>query len=182
VSGAPLPPKKDPVVAAVLGLVWPGLGHVYAGRASKGLLYCVLVAGTFAAGMWMTRGRAVDPGNEPLWFAGQLLAGAPTLALERLTQDVRLVDRVATFELGMLYTAVAGLMNVIAIADALGLVERRGLLRRRLAEERAREAAAREAAWAGLPGAAAPAQTAVASGALAAGAEPSPPAAEGATS
>ena len=34
-------------------------------------------------------------------------------------------ERLATFDLGMLYTGVAGLLNVVAIADALGIVEDR---------------------------------------------------------
>src|SRR5205823_1439970 len=75
-----LPGRKDPVVAALLGWFVPGLGHVYAGRPLKGLLYLVLVGAVFGAGLLYSRGLCVSPEREPIWFVRHALAGAPAPA------------------------------------------------------------------------------------------------------
>lgn len=125
----PPPPRLGPppnaVLVGILGLLLPGLGHVVAGRPGKGFFYFCLVGLAFTAGLWMTGLVAVDPERDSLWFAGQALAGLPTLAVWQATQGLVATERLPSFDLGMLYTAVAGLLNVVAIADALGIVEER---------------------------------------------------------
>ena len=46
--------------------------------------------------------------------------GAPTAAAYYLTQGIELAEPMPWFEVGRLYAAVAGLLNVVAICDALG--------------------------------------------------------------
>ena len=38
---------KDPMVAAILGWLIPGLGHIYQGRTGKGALFMVCILSTF---------------------------------------------------------------------------------------------------------------------------------------
>ena len=127
VVAPPPPPRLGPPPSALLvglvGLLLPGLGHVVAGRPGKGFFYFCLVGLAFTAGLWMTGLVAVQPDRDPLWFAGQALAGLPTLAVWKATEGLVATERLASFDLGMLYTAVAGLLNVVAIADALGIVD-----------------------------------------------------------
>lgn len=128
VTAEPAPragPPPHPLPVAFLGLLLPGLGHVAAGRPGKGFFYFCLVGLAFTAGLWMTGLLAVNPHREPYWFAGQVLAGVPVLGVWKATEGLLPGARLATFDLGMLYTAVAGLLNVMAISDALGIVEER---------------------------------------------------------
>jgi hypothetical protein len=136
---------KDPVVAAVLAWLVPGLGHLYQGRRAKGLLFMVCILGTFFYGLFLSDGRAVYAswtdwdhrlpylcqigvglpampalvqnylvrnGNAPL--AGGIMA-PPATKLE-LDEWYRRLHRY--FELGTVYTMIAGLLNVLAIYDA----------------------------------------------------------------
>jgi hypothetical protein len=137
-------PPPNAFLVGILGLLLPGLGHVAAGRPGKGFFYFCVVGAAFTTGLWMTGLVAVNLDRDPLWFAGQALAGLPTLGVWQATKELVPTERLATFDLGMLYTGVAGLLNVVAIADALGIVEDRVLeadMRRRTAAAEAHAAA-----------------------------------------
>src|SRR6476620_11593731 len=50
---------KDPAIAAFLGWLVPGLGHLYQGRTAKGLLYMISILSTFFFGLAISEGKAV---------------------------------------------------------------------------------------------------------------------------
>jgi hypothetical protein len=138
---------KDPTVAAILAWLIPGMGHIYQGRTAKGVLFMVTILGTFFYGLFLSDGKAVyaswlDDDRRPHYFA-QLGAGLP--ALPALVQTYRVRSGKAPlfggfeappadpaqlsewyrklhnyFELGTVYTMIAGLLNVLAIYDAWG--------------------------------------------------------------
>src|SRR5579875_1299906 len=79
---------RNPIRAALLAWLVPGLGHFYQGRTGKGILYAVCILGLFAMGMIMGEGkivywRWVNPLNNPekfcLYYLGQFFAGLPAL-------------------------------------------------------------------------------------------------------
>lgn len=136
---------KDPVVAAVLAWLVPGLGHLYQGRRAKGLLFMVCILGTFFYGLFLSDGRAVYASwtdwDRRLPYLCQIGVGLP--AMPALVQNylVRhdkapwaggIMAPPATqmerddwyrelnryFELGTVYTMIAGLLNVLAVYDA----------------------------------------------------------------
>jgi hypothetical protein len=151
---------KDPVLAAFLAWLVPGLGHFYQGRLAKGFLFLITILGTFITGVYLGGsselgwGRVVyaswrEGDKRPHFFAqlgvglpsmpalvqasrlhnqkapllngfmappaldGQEQAGQPTLS--RLNKELH-----HFFELGTMYTMVAGLLNILAIYDAFG--------------------------------------------------------------
>lgn len=158
----PAVPLKDPVLAAFLAWLLPGLGHFYQGRYPKAALIAVCILGTFAYGLYLGGsselgwGRVVyfrwKPGEKRLAYICQVAVGLP--ALPALVQANRVrngrppvwsgfmappaqgpgpfdefgqptVDRLhyglhRFFELGTVYTMIAGLLNVLAIYDAWG--------------------------------------------------------------
>lgn len=138
---------KDPVVAAILAWLVPGLGHLYQGRRAKGLLFMVCILSTFFYGLFLSDGRAVyaswtdwdrrlpylcqigvglpampalvqtylvRSGKAP-WAGGIM---APPATMLQLNEWYRQLHRY--FELGTVYTMIAGLLNVLAIYDAWG--------------------------------------------------------------
>ncbi len=145
-SGAVLD-LKDPIVAAVLGWLIPGLGHLYQGRTAKGLLFMVCVLSTFFYGLFMSDGRAVyaswaDWDHRLPYYCqvgvglpalpallqtylvrggkAPLLGGimAPPVAPAELNEWYRSLHRY--FDLGTVYTMIAGLLNVLVVYDAWG--------------------------------------------------------------
>jgi len=147
---------KDPALAAFWAWLWPGAGHFYQGRRTKGVLLMVCILGTYFSGLVMGGGHVVYASwTETDWhlpYVCQIGVGLP--ALPALVQSYRVLvedkepwfdgfmappvpqpvvlegpksyDTLAKWhdkygfmwEMGTLYTMVAGLLNVLAIYDA----------------------------------------------------------------
>lgn len=58
-------PLRDPRWAAFLGWLWPGAGHIYQRRYTKGLLFMICILSTFFFGLLMGRGRVVYASTRP---------------------------------------------------------------------------------------------------------------------
>lgn len=141
---------RQPGLAALWAWLWPGAGHLYQGRYAKGVLFMVCILTTYFFGLAMGGGHVVYASwneHEKRWqYFCQLGVGLP--ALPAVVQNRRvasgreplLTDMMAPpainkdgdqlsswhkhyhlyFELGTLYTMIAGLLNVLAIYDAYG--------------------------------------------------------------
>jgi uncharacterized protein DUF6677 len=138
---------KDPLFAALLGWLIPGLGHLYQGRTAKGLLFMISILSTFFFGLSISEGKAVyawwSQDDWRLPYMCQLAVGLPATpalvqsylvrngkqpilgGLMAPPSDTRELDSWYKqlnhyLELGMVYTMIAGLLNVLAIYDAWG--------------------------------------------------------------
>jgi len=146
---------RHPEIAAVLAFLIPGLGHIYLGKSFKGVVAFVFLVGLYAAGLFVTRGECVSVDKEkghPYAFFAQVGCGLPTgLALlrshsaevkkwfgnepgadsyeERDYEKDEFVARLPKLDEGLLYTMIAGLLNLLLIHDAF-LGAPGGLLRR----------------------------------------------------
>jgi hypothetical protein len=138
---------RDPFVAGVLAWLVPGLGHLYQRRYAKGVLFLVCVLGTYFFGLAIGEGKVVYAswnqtdhrwqfafqapmgvvvapailqtlrvrgGQEPLWNG---FMAPPRFPPELSEWHLNLNQR---FEMGSLYTMIAGLLNIFAIYDAYG--------------------------------------------------------------
>ncbi len=143
---------RQPGLAAFWGWLWPGAGHFYQRRYTKGVLFMVCILSTYFFGLAMGGGHVVyaswRPGDKRWQYFCQLPVGLP--ALPAIVQARRVkqgrapllngimapphagpvdgeVDELAKwhkeyslmFDLGTVYTMIAGLLNVLAIYDAL---------------------------------------------------------------
>ncbi|MDK1031096.1 MAG: hypothetical protein QGD94_03740 [Planctomycetia bacterium] len=113
--------KKFPP-ALTLAVAWavPGAGHLCIGQRNKAVVFCVLITGTLLAG-WILGGCTnVAPGS--LWYFAQLAAGVPTLILTPISQFVSANSPSTplgpTRDIATLYTAIAGLLNILVLMDA----------------------------------------------------------------
>ena len=75
---------KDPLVAAVLAFLLPGMGHFYQRRIFKGVLYAVCILGTFFTGLKIGHGQVVyfhwkQPENRTYAYLCQFWVGLPAL-------------------------------------------------------------------------------------------------------
>lgn len=138
---------KDPTLAAILAWLIPGLGHLYQGRTGKGLLFMICIMSTFFFGLFISDGKAVyawwngDDWRLPyICQLGVGLPATPALLQSYLVRhgkdalfggvmapptDTRELDSWYKelnryLELGIVYTMIAGLLNVLAIYDAWG--------------------------------------------------------------
>ena len=106
----------------------PGLGHLAQRRYAKAAYFGGLVLGTFALGVWLGQGASVSSSRFPWHVYGQYGAALPAF-LASLLGDLptgRTIDRL---ELGLVFTTVAGIMNMIVVVDAYESTRRAGLAR-----------------------------------------------------
>ena len=119
---APSQKDRSPFAALVLGWVLPGAGHAYAGRWGKAVLFFSLITALMVAGLVIGGGTNILPNR--LWYAAQVCAGGPAIALTPISQylagpnesNVDWADPL--HEMGTLYTAVAGFLNLLVMMDA----------------------------------------------------------------
>ncbi|HED52642.1 MAG TPA: hypothetical protein ENJ00_00365 [Phycisphaerales bacterium] len=118
--------------AGIAAIIFPGLGHITLGLPRRGRLITLGVLGLFMLGLLIGGLDAVDSRNDRWWFAGQALVGPIALGTDFIHQTLHRHDldnpnRPPTIgaglgrinEVAMLAGALAGLMNLIAIVDAM---------------------------------------------------------------
>ena len=137
---------KNRGFAALLAWLVPGLGHMYQGRMSKGLAIFVSISFLFVVGLQMGGGKVVYcsfTGDDFRWqFIGQAFIGSaavPAVIQNRVRPSQGkplfggrfappavnerkdwLLDYHAYYDIGTLYTLIAGVLNMFAIFDAYG--------------------------------------------------------------
>ena len=141
-------PGQFTPTAALLAWVWPGLGHISLGERKRGVLIMIGVLFLFMSGVLIGGIDSVDRRDDRLWFLAQALCGPIALVvdyanlalLEPLPRDVnerylqgdkktlRRLEQTGLSrvnEMGTLFSALAGLMNLVVILDALHAPGRR---------------------------------------------------------
>lgn len=135
----------DPWIPCLLAWLAPGLGHVYLGRRTRGVVFFIVVFLTLGLGI-LSDGAAslIDP-HQPLTYLATFdnLAVGPLDLLSRyatyhrivyrlpedeahplrleLTDLLRRKVRSVTFEYGNTFLLTAGLMNILLILDAFDI-------------------------------------------------------------
>jgi hypothetical protein len=117
-------------LAGLLTWVVPGLGHLFIGERGRGLVFLVTITATFWAGVAIGGVQnTVDPHKRKLWFVAQLFTGGNTLSAYALNRRVTLASAQSGTasvtghwlpgDIGVHYTGVAGLLNLLVILDAI---------------------------------------------------------------
>lgn len=127
-------------IAGFLAWLVPGLGHFFLGLPTRGIIFLVTITVTFWSGVAIGGVcSTVDPHERTLWFFAQLGTAGNTMAAYGLNR--RAVARQAaagenifvrywaSSEVGVHYTGVAGLLNLLVIFDAIARAD--GSLSRR---------------------------------------------------
>ena len=108
--------------ACLLAWLLPGAGHLYLGRRGKGLVFLGAIGAIFLLGLAMDSRLELYLGFEDplalLFSLAQMAMGAPYFVARGLGFEAGNVTSV-TYEYGNTFTAVAGLLNILVILDAL---------------------------------------------------------------
>ncbi|MFH1422896.1 MAG: DUF6677 family protein [Planctomycetota bacterium] len=116
--------KKRPEIAVLLAWLVPGLGHFYIGKRLKSLIFGTTLIVAFFIGAFTSGRNVVSVEEHKIAFIGQIGSGIPALTTlilasagdKPVIKDMRKIDPL--FDIGLLYTVVAGLLNFIVTADA----------------------------------------------------------------
>ena len=120
-SPADATPPRNPILAAALAWVFPGLGHWYVGKRRLAVAFAVIVAATFLAGLsFEGRLYTVEQG-QPLTILATFAvygAGILNIAARLLTDSPGGTILSPTYEYGCAYLLTGGLMNLLLVLDA----------------------------------------------------------------
>lgn len=126
-------PSDNSVPAPIVALVtWilPGSGYWLIGQRARGLTVGITIVVLFILGIMIGGMKVVDPPpnffsnpvnaiSDKPWFVGQILAGPITLVTGSIAKSEEyFASHSRVNEIGTLYTAVAGMLNLLAIIDA----------------------------------------------------------------
>jgi len=117
-------PIPAPLVA-LAGWVVPGLGHWLLGRRAKAAYLGGLILAAFALGLLLGQGHSVASAKFPYYWIGQMGAAAPALLSNVLFGAAPQGHTIDRLELGLVFTTVAGIMNVVAMVDAYTIARTR---------------------------------------------------------
>jgi hypothetical protein len=123
----PVPPPPaarrvgNPLAAAALAWVFPGLGHFYLKKPRTAALYALIVTATFLLGLSF-QGRLYSPeAGQPLTILATFAvygAGLLNLAARLMSTNPNGSILSVTYEYGCAYLLTAGLMNLLLMLDA----------------------------------------------------------------
>lgn len=130
-------PQTRTVVAGILAWIFPGGGHFYLGYRGFGWVYFAAITFVFVVGALVGGVKAnVHPAANGWLFAAEILGigsytGVGFLAAQMIgsVPTDRLPEFVAYYpasDVAQVYLAVAGLLNVLAILDALARAQTGG--------------------------------------------------------
>jgi hypothetical protein len=126
----------SPPLIGIAGWIIPGAGYFLLGDRKRGITVGVTIVAVFFLGILISGVRVVQapdisgPGNlfqrviSKPWFIGQVLNGplgiAAAIVSDQLAQgQYKMIEAKARLaEIGTLYTAVAGMLNLLTIIDA----------------------------------------------------------------
>jgi hypothetical protein len=105
--------------ALALGWLVPGAGHVLYGRRAKAAYFAVLLLATFFVGLWLGDGACVNVTKFGIYLVAQIWMGAPTLLTLHATRFDRITHDIPFLDAGLLFTAIAGLLNLVVLVDLI---------------------------------------------------------------
>jgi hypothetical protein len=124
-----------PLVGVASWLV-PGLGHLLIGDKTRGIIFLIAITVTFWGGVAIGGVRStIDPQNRKAWFMAQICGGANAIAgltwSKRIQVDPDQPSDLLAYwpvdDIAVVYTGVAGLLNLLVVFDALGRADNRRL-------------------------------------------------------
>lgn len=120
IEPAPLPPGisvERKTIAVFLGWLLPGLGHFVIGRRAKGMLFFAVITLTFLAGVALAEGRNLSYQRDRIYFYAYVFNGIETFLGAWLTRGFERDHGIPFLQVGFLYSAVASLLNLVALMD-----------------------------------------------------------------
>lgn len=137
-SQSPLTVLRTPPLTALCGWLLPGAGYLVLGQIARGLCVGITIIVLFVLGLLIGGVKVVDPPpnflsdpvrgamNKP-WFVAQVLTGpiAPIASAIGRGEGF-VVSHARVNEIGTLYTAIAGMLNLLTIIDSAWRAGREG--------------------------------------------------------
>ncbi len=110
----------NPTLISIAALLVPGAGHIWQGRAQKGMIFLIGIPLMFAVGLWLNGRLFPFELSQPLVALAAVASfgnGIPYALATALWLGKGLVTA-ATYEYGNTFVIVSGLLNMLVALDA----------------------------------------------------------------
>ena len=110
--------RQSPFLPVILAWLVPGAGHLKIGKLWPGVFTFAAILPLYVGGMALAGFENVSYARHPIYFfAVHVFGGVLTGAAELLTRGVVITQPLPDKTAGELFTAVACLLNLVAISD-----------------------------------------------------------------
>lgn len=123
----PAQTATNPYLICAAAWLVPGAGHLWLGRAQKGLLFLVTLPLMFATGLWLQGRLFPFQPSEPLVALAALAdlgIGLPYFIAKAMDLGAGQVVALS-YEYGNAFVIVAGLLNMLVVLDAFDIAQGR---------------------------------------------------------
>ncbi len=113
-------PSTNRTLISIVAWIVPGAGHLWQGRAQKGLVFLVAIPLMFVVGLWLNGRLFPFEVSQPLVALAALASlgnGLPYFIAAMLGLGKGVVTA-ASYEYGNTFVIVAGLLNMLVVLDA----------------------------------------------------------------
>lgn len=118
--------ERDLIQVVIVGLLaWgiPGGGYWVLGDRKRALVVGLTIAATFLLGLYVGSVGVVDPLGAKYWYAAQVATSPAVLVLGRYVAACSATSAYTVYgrpyEIGQIYTSIAGLLNLLCIINAV---------------------------------------------------------------
>ncbi len=115
------------IIVALAGWLIPGAGYMLLGEKKRAIIIFCAITLTFTIGIYIATIGIIDYVNAKAWFIAQVLNSPLVIILGLISaaSDYPVYGR--TYDIGQIYTSIAGLLNLLCIINSVRFAHSRSL-------------------------------------------------------
>lgn len=113
------------MLAGLLAWLVPGAGYLVLGDRNRFLVVFVTILATFILGLYIGSIGVVDPQQARYWYIAQVMTSPAVMLIGNITRSGQYPVYGRPYEIGQIYTSIAGLLNLLCIVNVVYLAYRR---------------------------------------------------------
>ena len=107
------------VLVGLLGWVLPGAGHLAIKETKRASIIFITIAGIFVTGLFVGSIGIIDSVSAWPWYLAQIMVSPAVFILDGIVKDGGYEVFGRAQDIGQIYTAVAGLLNLLCVLSAV---------------------------------------------------------------
>ncbi len=107
------------IIVTLAGWLIPGAGYMLLGEKKRAIIIFIAITLTFTIGIYIASIGVIDYVNAKAWFVAQVLNSPLVIILGSISaaSDYSIYGR--TYDIGQIYTSIAGLLNLLCIVNSI---------------------------------------------------------------
>jgi hypothetical protein len=107
------------IIVGLLAWAVPGAGHFLIKERRRAVIIFVTITATFLAGIYIGSIGVIDSVGARPWYMAQIMASPVVGLIAHITGSGEYPSYGKPFDIGQIYTAIAGMLNLLCILSAV---------------------------------------------------------------